>query len=116
MTSVNFESDEVSWDIEVPFILLNWKSKHGNFKFKPTKTGTHSSKVLINHNDPNKVSRINFSANVFNPNYFYIESKTARTGESIDMPISLRNNNEVTGVQFDIEEPDKLTFDLSNLT
>ena len=115
VTSVNFESDEVSWDIESPFILLNWESKYGNFKFKPTNAGTHSSKVLINHNDPNKVSKINFSANVFSPNYFYIQSRTARVGESIDMPFSLRNNNEVTGFQFDIEEPDKLTFDLSNI-
>ena len=116
VTSANFESNEVNWDIEVPFILLNWESKSGNFKFKPSQKGTHSSKVLINHNDPDKVSKINFSANVFSPNYFYVKSKKARVGEIISMPFHLKNNDEVTGFQLDIEEPDKLTFDLSNLS
>ena len=116
ISSWSFEDSDLSWNQESDFFILNNQSKNATITFDPQKSGVFSSKLSIRHNDPDQVSTVSFSANVYSPNYFKVKNTKAEINTTATIPIILINNDDVTGFQFDIEQPQHLEFDMENMS
>ena len=56
------------------------------------------------------------TADVFSPNYLYIEENTVFREEAHVVRLGLSNNDAIRAVQFDINIPDGFVLDRDNVT
>ena len=81
----------------------------------PDSLGQFSSSILINHNGAESQNAIQVTAEVFSPNYLYIEDQSVYRDSDFLVKLGISNNDEIRAIQFDINIPDGFVFDDENI-
>ncbi|MDC1354660.1 FG-GAP-like repeat-containing protein [Polaribacter sp.] len=113
---VVYNSATLSSTISTPLTLTSNESTDKTITFSPTTVGTFSSSISIRHNGATEQNVVQVTADVFSPNYLYIEENTVFRDESHIIRLGLSNNDPIRAVQFDINIPDGFVLDRDNIT
>ena len=110
-----YESSLLSGSLEAPFTLTNGQDSEMVVTFTPESLGQFSSSILINHNSAENQNTIQVTADVFSPNYLFIEDKSVNRDNDYIINLGISNNDEIRAIQFDINIPDGFVFDYQNV-
>ena len=102
---VVYNSNRLTSTISTPLTLTSNESTDKTVTFSPTTVGAFSSSISIRHNGAAEQNVVQVTADVFSPNYLYIEEKTVFRDESHVIRLGLSNNDAIRAVQFDINIP-----------
>jgi len=115
INQIVYESSLLSGSLEAPFTLANGQDSEMVVTFTPESLGQFSSSILINHNSAENQNTIQVTADVFSPNYLYIEDKSVNRDNDYIINLGISNNDEIRAIQFDINIPDGFVFDYQNV-
>ena len=113
---VVYNSNTLSSNISTPLTLTSSESSDKTVTFSPATAGAFSSSLSIRHNGAAEQNVVQVTADVFSPNYLYIEENTVFREEAHVIRLGLSNNDAIRAVQFDINIPDGFVLDLDNVT
>jgi len=115
INQIVYESSLLSGSLEAPLTLANGQDTEMVVTFTPESVGQFSSSILINHNSAENQNTIQVTADVFSPNYLYIEDKSVNRDNDYIINLGISNNDEIRAIQFDINIPDGFVFDYQNV-
>ena len=115
INQIVYESSLLSGSLEAPLTLANGQNTEMVVTFTPESLGQFSSSILINHNSAENQNTIQVTADVFSPNYLYIEDKSVNRDNDYIINLGISNNDEIRAIQFDINIPDGFVFDDQNI-
>jgi hypothetical protein len=115
INQIVYESSLLSGSLEAPLTLANGQNTEMVVTFTPESLGQFSSSILINHNSAENQNTIQVTADVFSPNYLYIEDKSVNRDNDYIINLGISNNDEIRAIQFDINIPDGFVFDYQNV-
>ena len=115
INQIVYESSLLSGSLEAPLTLANGQDTEMVVTFTPESVGQFSSSILINHNSAENQNTIQVTADVFSPNYLYIEDKSVNRDNDYIINLGISNNDEIRAIQFDINIPDGFIFDYQNV-
>jgi hypothetical protein len=115
INQIVYESSLLSGSLEAPLTLANGQDTEMVVTFTPESLGQFSSSILINHNGAESQNTIQVTADVFSPNYLYIEDKSVNRDNDYIINLGISNNDEIRAIQFDINIPDGFIFDYQNV-
>jgi len=115
INQIVYESSLLSGSLEAPLTLANGQNTEMVVIFTPESLGQFSSSILINHNSAENQNTIQVTAEVFSPNYLYIEDKSVNRDNDYIINLGISNNDEIRAIQFDINIPDGFVFDYQNV-
>jgi len=115
INQIVYESSLLSGSLEAPLTLANGQDTEMVVTFTPESLGQFSSSILINHNSAENQNTIQVTADVFSPNYLYIEDKSVNRDNDYIINLGISNNDEIRAIQFDINIPDGFIFDYQNV-
>ena len=115
INQIVYESSLLSGSLEAPLTLANGQDTEMVVTFTPESLGQFSSSILINHNSAENQNTIQVTADVFSPNYLYIEDKSVNRDNDYIINLGISNNDEIRAIQFDINIPDGFVFDYQNV-
>jgi hypothetical protein len=115
INQIVYESSLLSGSLEAPFTLTNGQDSEMVVTFTPESLGQFSSSILINHNSAENQNTIQVTADVFSPNYLFIEDKSVNRDNDYIINLGISNNDEIRAIQFDINIPDGFVFDDQNI-
>ena len=115
INQIVYESSLLSGSLEAPLTLANGQNTEMVVTFTPESLGQFSSSILINHNSAENQNTIQVTAEVFSPNYLYIEDKSVNRDNDYIINLGISNNDEIRAIQFDINIPDGFVFDYQNV-
>jgi len=115
INQIVYESSLLSGSLEAPLTLANGQDTEMVVTFTPESLGQFSSSILINHNGAESQNTIQVTADVFSPNYLYIEDKSVNRDNDYIINLGISNNDEIRAIQFDINIPDGFVFDYQNV-
>ena len=115
INQIVYESSLLSGSLEAPLTLANGQNSEMVVTFTPESLGQFSSSILINHNSAENQNTIQVTADVFSPNYLYIEDKSVNRDNDYIINLGISNNDEIRAIQFDINIPDGFVFDYQNV-
>ena len=115
INQIVYESSLLSGSLEAPLTLANGQNTEMVVTFTPESLGQFSSSILINHNSAENQNTIQVTAEVFSPNYLYIEDKSVNRDNDYIINLGISNNDEIRAIQFDINIPDGFVFDDQNI-
>jgi hypothetical protein len=113
---VVYNSNRLTSTISTPLTLTSNESTDKTVTFSPTTAGAFSSSLSIRHNGATEQNVVQVTADVFSPNYLYIEESTVFRDEAHVIRLGLSNNDAIRAVQFDINIPDGFVLDKDNVT
>ncbi|MDC3365966.1 choice-of-anchor D domain-containing protein [Flavobacteriaceae bacterium] len=115
INQIVYESSLLSGSLEAPLTLANGQDTEMVVTFTPESLGQFSSSILINHNSAENQNTIQVTADVFSPNYLFIEDKSVNRDNYYIINLGISNNDEIRAIQFDINIPDGFVFDYQNV-
>ena len=115
INQIVYESSLLSGSLEAPLTLANGQDTEMVVTFTPESLGQFSSSILINYNGAESQNTIQVTADVFSPNYLYIEDKSVNRDNDYIINLGISNNDEIRAIQFDINIPDGFIFDYQNV-
>jgi len=115
INQIVYESSLLSGSLEAPLTLANGQNTEMVVTFTPESLGQFSSSISINHNSAENQNTIQVTAEVFSPNYLYIEDKSVNRDNDYIINLGISNNDEIRAIQFDINIPDGFVFDYQNV-
>ena len=115
INQIVYESSLLSGSLEAPFTLTNGQDSEMVVTFTPESLGQFSSSILINHNSAENQNTIQVTADVFSPNYLFIEDQSVNRNNDYIINLGISNNDEIRAIQFDINIPDGFVFDDQNI-
>ena len=115
INQIVYESSLLSGSLEAPLTIANGQNTEMVVTFTPESLGQFSSSILINHNSAENQNTIQVTADVFSPNYLYIEDKSVNRDNDYIINLGISNNDEIRAIQFDINIPDGFVFDYQNV-
>ena len=115
INQIVYESSLLSGSLEAPLTLANGQDTEMVVTFTPESLGQFSSSISINHNSAENQNTIQVTAEVFSPNYLYIEDKSVNRDNDYIINLGISNNDEIRAIQFDINIPDGFIFDYQNV-
>ena len=110
-----YESSLLSGSLEAPFTIASGQNTEMIVTLTPESLGQFSSSISINHNGTPSQNTIQVTADVFSPNYLYIEDKSVNRDSNHAIKLGISNNDEIRAIQFDINIPDGFVFDDDNI-
>ena len=113
---VVYNSTTLSSSISTPLTLSSNESTDKTVTFSPETAGAFSSSLSIRHNGAAEQNVVQVTADVFSPNYLYIEEKTVFRDEDHLIRLGLSNNDAIRAVQFDINIPVGFVLDKDNVS
>ena len=114
INEIVFDSPLLSSSLETPLTLANGQSTEMTVALTPESLGMFSSSILINHNGAESQNTIQVTAEVFSPNYLYIEDQSVNRDSNHIIKLGISNNDDIRAIQFDINIPDEFIFDYQN--
>jgi hypothetical protein len=115
INQIVYESSLLSGSLEASFIPANVQDTEMTVTFTPESLGQFSSSILINHNGTPNQNTIQVTADVFSPNYLFIEDQSVSTDSDHIIKLGISNNDDIRAIQFDINIPDEFIFDYENI-
>ena len=115
INQIVYESSLLSGSLEAPLTIANGQNTEMVVTFTPESLGQFSSSISINHNSAENQNTIQVTADVFSPNYLYIEDKSVNRDNDYIINLGISNNDEIRAIQFDINIPDGFVFDYQNV-
>jgi hypothetical protein len=115
INQIVYESSLLSGSLEAPLTIANGQNTEMVVTFTPESLGQFSSSISINHNSAENQNTIQVTAEVFSPNYLYIEDKSVNRDNDYIINLGISNNDEIRAIQFDINIPDGFVFDYQNV-
>ena len=115
INQIVYESSLLSGSLEAPLTLANGQNTEMVVTFTPESLGQFSSSILINHNSAENQNTIQVTADVFSPNYLFIEDQSVNRNNDYIINLGISNNDEIRAIQFDINIPDGFVFDDQNI-
>ena len=115
INEIVFDSPLLSSSLETPLTLANGQNTEMIVTFTPESLGQLSSSISINHNGAESQNTIQVTAEVFSPNYLYIEDQSVNTDSDHIIKLGISNNDDIRAIQFDINIPDEFIFDYENI-
>ena len=107
---VIYTSDVISSNIEVPLNLSVNQSKSVSINFKALEVGPKEGAIILKHNGTSERDSINFTANVYSPNYLFINDTILPKGDNQFIKLNILNFDEIRAIQFDINIPNGFDF------
>jgi hypothetical protein len=114
INEIVFDSPLLSSSLETPLTLANGQSSEMAVTLTPESLGQFSSSILINHNGAESQNTIQVTAEVFSPNYLYIEDQSVNRDSNHIIKLGISNNDGIRAIQFDINIPNEFVFDYQN--
>ena len=114
INEIVFDSPLLSSTLETPLTLANGQSSEMAVTLTPESLGQFSSSILINHNGAESQNTIQVTAEVFSPNYLYIEDQSVNRDSDHIIKLGISNNDDIRAIQFDINIPNEFVFDYQN--
>ena len=114
INQIVYESSLLSSSLEPPLTLANGQNTEMTVTFTPESLGQFSSSISINHNGAESQNTIQVTAEVFSPNYLYIEDQSVNTDSDHIIKLGISNNDDIRAIQFDINIPNEFIFDYQN--
>lgn len=114
INEIVFDSPLLSSSLETPLTLTNGQNTEMTVTFTPESLGQFSSSISINHNGAESQNTIQVTAEVFSPNYLYIEDMSVNTDSDHIIKLGISNNDDIRAIQFDINIPNEFIFDYQN--
>lgn len=114
INEIVFDSPLLSSSLETPLTLANGQSSEMAVTLTPESLGQLSSSISINHNGAESQNTIQVTAEVFSPNYLYIEDQSVNTDSDHIIKLGISNNDDIRAIQFDINIPNEFIFDYQN--
>ena len=114
INEIVFDSPLLSSSLETPLTLANGQNTEMIVTFTPESLGQLSSSISINHNGAESQNTIQVTAEVFSPNYLYIEDQSVNTDSDHIIKLGISNNDDIRAIQFDINIPNEFIFDYQN--
>ena len=111
---VIYNSNSLSSSIQTPLTLSINESSNKTITFSPSSLGQFSSSISIRHNGASEQNVIKVTADVFTPNYLYVDEQNVYRDQEHIIKLNISNNDEIRAVQFDINIPDGFTFNPDN--
>ena len=105
-----FDSNKLSFPLEIPTTLEVNESTTVALEFTPTQIGSFNENISIRNNSPEEQQIINVKANVFSPNYLKLQNTDLSRSNSNNININLVNEDNIRAIQFDLNIPDGFTF------
>ena len=115
INEIVYESSLLSGSLQAPITLTNGQGTEMTVTLSPDSLGQFSSSILINHNGAESQNAIQVTAEVFSPNYLYIEDQSVYRDSDFLVKLGISNNDEIRAIQFDINIPDGFVFDDENI-
>ena len=115
INQIVYESSLLLGSLEAPLTLANGQNTEMVVTFTPESLGQFSSSISINHNSAENQNTIQVTADVFSPNYLFIEDKSVNRDNDYIINLGISNNDEIRAIQFDINIPDGFVFDDQNI-
>ena len=115
INQIVYESSLLSGSLEAPLTIANGQNTEMVVTFTPESLCQFSSSISINHNSAENQNTIQVTAEVFSPNYLYIEDKSVNRDNDYIINLGISNNDEIRAIQFDINIPDGFVFDYQNV-
>ncbi len=112
---VTYSSNNLTSSIETPLSLSVNETSVKTLTFNPDTLGQFSGSISINHNGAESQNIIQVTADVYSPNYLYIEEQSVYIDENHIIKLGISNNDEIRAIQFDINIPTGFIFDYANV-
>ena len=112
---VVYPTEELSLDIQLPLDIPIGEFQDVNLIFTPINTGEFSESISFRHNGPDEQNLLNIQASKFSPNFVMVESQQGYVDETNIFEISLKNNDPVRAVQFDVELPTGFSLNVNDV-
>ena len=112
---VTYNSSNLTSSIETPLSIPVNQTSAETVTFNPDALGQFSSSLIINHNGSENQSTIQITAEVYSPNYLYIEEQSVYRDSNHIIQLGISNNDEIRALQFDINIPNGFVFDYENV-
>ena len=112
---VTYNSSKLTSSIETPLSIPVNQTSAETVTFNPDELGQFSSSLIINHNGSENQSTIQITAEVYSPNYLYIEEQSVYRDSNHIIQLGISNNDEIRAIQFDINIPNGFVFDYENV-
>ena len=112
---VTYNSSNLTSSIETPLSIPVNQTSAETVTFNPDALGQFSSSLIINHNGSENQSTIQITAEVYSPNYLYIEEQSVYRDSNHIIQLGISNNDEIRAIQFDINIPNGFVFDYENV-
>jgi len=107
---VIYTSDLISSNIDVPLNISVDQSTSVSLNFKALEIGSKKGAIIFKHNGTSERDSIDFIANVYSPNYLFINDTILPKGDNQFIKLNMLNFDEVKAIQFDINIPNGFDF------
>lgn len=110
ITNLAFSSTIFSSTENLPLTINAGGSYRINVSCIPTVLGYIDEELVITSNSVSGQSTIRLTATPYAVNELSLENASGSTGEEVTITVSLKNMNEISGLQMEIEIPDELEY------
>lgn len=114
INEIVFDLPILSSSLETPLTLVDGQNAEMTVTLTPESLGQFSSSIVINHNGVESQNTIQVTAEVFSPNYLYIEDQSVNRDSDHIIKLGISNNDDIRAIQFDINIPNGFIFDYQN--
>lgn len=110
ITDITFSSSVFSVTEALPLTINAGESYWIYVRCTPTILGTIDEEMVINSNSVSGQSTIRLTAIPYAVNEIRLGDTSGSTGDEVTIAVSLKNMNEISGLQMEIEMPDELEY------
>ena len=110
ITDVSFSSTVFSATTELPVAVNAGSSLWIYVSCTPTAFGDIDEEMVISSNSVSGNSHVRLTATPYAVNELRLDDTSGTTGEEVTIGVSMKNYNEITGLQMEIELPEGLEF------
>lgn len=117
ISGITFNDPNFSITGTAPTLIPAFQSSVVNVRFNSVLKGLYNKQMTINSNDPDEaIINISLSATAFAVNELHTGNMFAFSGNQAQLSMSINNQEDFTGFQFDLPLPSCLTYVIGSAT